>query len=263
MEAINTSIVSVDRVLGMQEEINSLNNQVSSLQRELGSEEEHNQTLRNQIEELKSKQPEVRIITSKPVSNRYGDTYTESTIEYRNLSSVQDDIRKEIEAKYKKDLDKSEATIKSLNKDLESKQDFYHNEIKKIESRYENYSLGNRLSFEADKRALDEREIKKDLKIKELKEEIEKIKNDKTDEQLAKQREEEIKTLKDRIEELEASVANLTSTNIFKRIWNAILDKNARVAAQKELLKKKEKADKITYGGNNYWTNCYYKIFGF
>jgi chromosome segregation ATPase len=219
--------VSVDKVLELQQQVNNLNAQLLNKEREVGATNAHIHTLEDQVSELKEKleqkAPEVRIVTVTKKQNSWGDTYNDSTIEYKNLSSVQDDIRKELETKFKKDLEKSEATIKDLNKQLEASEEKHSKEVKIIKSNYDDYSLQTRLDYEERERSRKEKLEKKDLEIKKLNEELEKVKNDKTDEQLVAAREEEISLLNKRIAKLEEIIKYVKSLNIFKRLFATIV----------------------------------------
>lgn len=246
---VATSGVSVDRILGLQAELSAKDLVINSLHKEVGTLENQTSNLESQIFELKGKlnekTPEVRVVNVTKKVNSWGDTYNDTVVEYKNLSSVQDDIRKEVEAKFKKDLETSEKTIKDLTKKLETNSEDYNNAVKKIKSEYADYSLQTRLDYEEKERNRKEKLEKKDLEIKKLNDEIEKIKNDKTDEQVAKQREEEIIKLKLRIKELEKTVKNFMDMNLFKRFWNSITNKAVRVAAEKEVIEKQHEINRI------------------
>ena len=242
----NTTVV-IDQILDLTNTINSLRNELSVSQREAGAQEETINILNKQIEEIKNKQPEVRIIKQVPKKNTWGDVYgiADEVIEYRNLSSIQDDIRKELESKYKKDLESNEKTIKDLNKVLERNEENYISRYNKVVSEYSKYAQDNRLEYDDKKLKLDKKLHDKDLEIQKIREELEKVKNDKTDEQVAKQREEEIIKLKLRIKELEKTVKEIMNMNFLKRFWNSITNKDVRVAAEKEVIEKQQEIDKI------------------
>ena len=242
----NTTVV-IDQILDLTNTINSLRNELSVSQREAGAQEETINILNKQIEEIKNKQPEVRIIKQVPKKNTWGDVYgiADEVIEYRNLSSIQDDIRKELESKYKKDLESNEKTIKDLNKKLEHNEENYISRYNNVVSEYSKYTQESRLEYDDKKLKLDKKLHDKDLEIQKIREELEKVKNDKTDEQVAKQREEEITKLKLRIKDLEKTVKEMMNMNFLKRFWNSITNKAVRVAAEKEVIEKQQEIDKI------------------
>lgn len=245
---MDTTTVDLNKVLSLQNEVLSKQEVINALNREVGAKSEQLGILSKQLEEAKSKQPEVRVVKVAQKRDSWGDpirgTETE-VLEYRNLSSIQDDIRKELEAKYKKDLESNEKTIKDLNKKLEDKSEDYARNVKRIESDYASYTQSNELDYKDKKLKLDKKLADKDLEIQKIREELEKVKNDKTDEQVAKQREEEITKLKLRIKDLEKTVKEMMNMNFLKRFWNSITNKAVRVAAEKEVIEKQQEIDKI------------------
>lgn len=245
METVTT--VDVNKVISLSQDILAKQEVINALNREVGTKNALVDSLNKQLEEAKAKQPEIRVIKPSPKRNSWGDVVGETTeiVEYRNLSSIQDDIRKELEAKYKKDLESNEKTIKDLNKRLETLKDDQDRSIKVIESSYAKYTQDNQLEYEAKKLKLDKKLADKDLEIQKIREELEKVKTDKTDEQVAKQREEEITKLKLRIKDLEKTVKEMMNMNFLKRFWNSITNKAVRVAAEKEVIEKQNEIDKI------------------
>jgi hypothetical protein len=249
MEVTTNNGISVEKVLSLQSVIDGLHNEVCSKEREIGALENHVETLKEEVIDLQGKliekSPEVRVVTENKKLNAWGDCQITDTVSYKNLSLVQDDIRKEVDIKYKKDLEKNEMTIKDLTDQIQSIRDKYAIMEREIQSKYATRNLDLKLDFEEKERGRQERAAEKDLEIKKLNEEIEKIKNDKTDEQVAKQREDEIIKLKLQIKEQKKVIDELTSTNIFVRIWNSICNKSARVQAQVEILEKEREIEKI------------------
>jgi DNA repair exonuclease SbcCD ATPase subunit len=265
MEATTNNGISVEKVISLQSTIDSLRNEASSKDRELGALEAHIETLKEEVVDLQGKliekTPEVRVVTECKKENAWGDYVNVEVVSYKNLSLVQDDIRKEVETKFKEDLEK---TIKDLNAQIVTIRDNYNQQEQQLVSSYENRKLSLKLDFEAKERdrtsILADKDLKiqklreeKDLKIQKLNEEIEKIKNDKTDEQVAKQREDEIIKLKLQIKEQKKVIDELTSTNIFVRIWNSICNKSARVQAQVEIIEKEREIEKIKSSSKSSW----------
>jgi DNA repair exonuclease SbcCD ATPase subunit len=238
----NTQDMSlVNKVLELTEELNSSKTNVESLNREIGTLENSIGTLQERIEELKSKQPEVRIVEQK--EDRYGFKPT-NVIEYRNLDSVKIDIEKATDKKYKSDIEKLEKELKEAKSTIED----YNTRVERLRKDYESKEANNRQSYtlrgEELERDYKERATKKDLKIKELQEEITKVKEDKTDEQLEKLRTEEIATLKLQIKELKDQRDEFIGMNIFKRIWLALTNQAVRVAAEKKIQEKEQELRK-------------------
>ncbi len=209
--------ISIDRLISLEKENASLKERVGSLKAD-----------KNNLEKkLTEEQKEVKIITARKKDSFIG-TFTEiESIETRNLGDVEELVSK----KYKSDIDKKDKEIKSLSNQIDDITFSYTRKSKELDNNYEDYRTDLKLEY--------------DKKIKDLKEELKKVKEDKTDKQETERRNKEILDLKLRIKELEKAIKNLTSINIFKRVWNAILDTNARVVAQKEILEKKEEIEKI------------------
>ena len=255
----------VDKVLELTTELNSSKSTIDSLNREIGTQEGLIETLRQQIEDLKSKQPEVRIVKCKTKDTWFGTIQEDDVIDYRNLDSVKLDIEKVIEKKYKADIEKLEKELKSARSSLETKDADIDKARKNYDSETENTRLTYRLRTEELEREYKDKAAKKDLKIKELQEEITKVKEDKTDEQLEKLRTEEIANLKLQIKKLKGQVDEFISMNIFKRAWLALTNKAVRVAAEKEIQEKENELRKnrdeqanIKAGrkSDNYETSC-------
>jgi hypothetical protein len=244
-----TKIDTVEQVIKLNEVINSLRNELEAKERETGALENHIETLENKISEVDAKQPEVRIVTveKKKCNNWSDNTYDEESkvLEYRNLSSVQEDIRKETEAKFEKELESSKKKIKDLTFKMEEDKASYERSLQSKDSSLASDRLSYRLDFESRKRDLEEEKDELSLNIERLEKELEKVKEDKTDEQLAKQREEEIITLRTRIQDLERLVNELNSTNFFIRFWNALINKRTHINAQKEVIEKQQLVNKI------------------
>jgi len=242
MENTVNNTISVERVLSLQQTIDAQKVEMSAKDREIGSLESQIDTLEVQISEIKSKQPEVRVVKNKPVDTWFGQVQQEDTIEYRNLDSVKLDIEKVMDKKYKSDLEKLEKELKDTKKSLANILEDKDDNIQKARRSYESLMADNNQNYNLRKDEL-EREFKdkaskKDLKIKELQEELQKVKEDKTDEQLEKLRTEEIATLKLEIKTLKKQFNDLLGKNVFKRTWLALTNKAVRVAAEKEIQEK-------------------------
>jgi hypothetical protein len=229
--------ISVDRLISLEKQNTILLQQVGALEADK----------KNLQKKLEDDQREVKIIKgTKKQSYPFNDYKFEiDSIETRNLGNVEELVSK----KYKSSIDEKESLIRTLTNELEDKKSLYERQKKELENQYADYRVDTDLRYEKD--------------IKKLKEELKKVKEDKTDEQEAEKRNKEIIDLKTRIKSLEKTVKNLTSINVFKRIFNAIIDKNARVEAQKELLKEEQIANEVkgTHRKNSFFSA--FDIFGF
>jgi DNA repair exonuclease SbcCD ATPase subunit len=232
-QKVNVNEISVERII-------SLEKQNAQLLQEKG---ELKADKKNLEDKIKEDQKEVKVINGYNRENYRGDKeFVISSVETRNLGDVEELIGK----KYKTEIDNKDKEIRTLTSNLEDLKSSHSRSKKELENSYENYRTDLKIDY--------------DRKIKDLKEELKKVKEDKTDEQETERRNQEIIDLKQRIKDLEKVVKNLTSTNLIKRIWNAILDKNARIAAQKEIIEKEKLVDKIK--GTNNWYN-WNNVFGF
>jgi len=235
-----TTEISVDRILALTAEKQTLENTIASLNREIGSKETLIEKLEDELEKIEKKQPEVRIITQERKKDSWGWTDQTTSTEYKNLSLVQDDIRKEMDIKYNDEITSLKQSIKQLEKELIETIDAHTLVTNK--AKFENTKTIQTINLGCEEDRLNFEKIvtMKNRDIKELEEKIVKIQNDKTEEQLTKAREKEIVDLQVHIGELENIIKEMQSTNIFKHIWNSILNGKARVIAQKQLLEKKE-----------------------
>jgi chromosome segregation ATPase len=220
MEQVVTAI-SLDKVLDLQNKINSLTNELSSKSRELGASEAHIETLQEQITDIKDKieekQPEVRITTINQTADRHGFSYPEVTTQYRNLESVKDDIRKEIEAKYKKDIDNSEKTIKDLTKKLIEEKELSETSINITKSNYNRYKQEAELDYADRRLKLDKKLAERDLAITKLEEDLQKLKENKDEESIVAARDKEINDLKKQIKELKEAVKSIEKRTPLQR----------------------------------------------
>jgi DNA repair exonuclease SbcCD ATPase subunit len=191
-QKVNVNEISVERLISLERQNASLEQQVGELRSDK----------KNLEDKIKEGQKEVKIVTGrKSTSNWSDDTYfTIDSVETRNLGDVEEIIRK----KYQSDIEKKEKEIRELTNTLEDNKSIYNRSKKALENDYDNYR--NDLTIANEK------------KIKSLKEEIQKLKDDKTDEQLVAARDNEILEYKKQNKELQKVIKDLQSINIFKLI---------------------------------------------
>ena len=227
MDTITAAVMpkeAFDQIIHLKDDNLKLTEKLSSKDVLIGSKDQTIITLKAQLEELKSKQPEVTIIhRTENNRGRYDDEWVLEKKEYRNLTNVQDDIRKEVEANFKKDIKSKEENIEKLEKELKQLKATSETKLAESVATYENETSKIRLDYEKYKRNYKEDEAKKNEAIKELEKEIEKLRKDKTDEQLQAAREEELQILKDKITKLEDIIKWIRSINIFKRLFSNII----------------------------------------
>jgi chromosome segregation ATPase len=188
-QKVNVNEISVERLI-------SLEKQNATLQQQVGELKSDKKNLEAKIEEG---QKEVKIITGKKNTSKWDEeTFVVQSVETRNLGDIEEIIRK----KYQSDIDKKDSEIRDLsNKVVDNKND-YERTKKEYENEYNNYRIDLRLENEKE--------------IKDLNEEIEKLRNDKTDEQLVAARDNEILEYKKELKELKGIIKDLQSMNIFK-----------------------------------------------
>jgi len=245
MENTKDSNVLIDKILKLQDEGASYSKKIDVLTRELGAKESHIETLKQQIQELKDKEPQVRVIAGKKVETFFGTITEEGTTEYRNLDSVKLDIEKLTEKKFKVEIDKLEKELKSAKSEVEDSTE----KIEKLRKTFDSEAatIRQNYSLKKDEIERDSQKVitKKDLRITELEEELVKVKEDKTDEQLESKRLEEVTKLKLLVKDYKKQLDDFMSLNLFKRVWLALTNKAIRIAAEKEVLEKEREIEKL------------------
>lgn len=223
MSEMNTVTVPVSEFTSLKEQVNSLN-------REVGAKEQL-------IQNLKDNQKVIR----EKVSNDYSGSKVVSR-ETLGLEEVTDTLRKELKGSFEKEISKLEKTVESLtssNKGLTT--------INKEQS--EDYSENlNKIQRDTNKRIVElkddyrEQLEKKAEKINALLEEIQKIKDSKTDKEVEEARNKEILDLKTRISLLEDELSVYSNMSFFKRIFTV----RKANAADKEVAKEKARLEYVT-----------------
>jgi hypothetical protein len=216
---------------------NSLKEQVDSLNREIGSKDQL-------IENLKSNE---KVISKTIRITPYGPN--ETTIENIGLGELKDTLRQEIKNDFIKRIEDAnneaiELNYKILDLKAEGDQkDLILTEIRTNHDReINNLNKKERLRLNDLKEDYQEQLQKKNKFIEELKDEIEKIKEDKTDAQVEEQRNKEIIDLKAKIAQLEEELASLRSMNFFKRLTYS----RKVTDAEKAVAREKARLDKVT-----------------
>ena len=179
-------------------------------------------------------------------------TDNKEAVEYRNLDSVIEDIRKETITKLGIDVAGYEQKINDLNLEKSKLQ----NDLSFKLSQLEETLKTERKEKESDiQKAKDK--IRKHMadmidplndEIEELQEELKKVKKDKTDVAVEEARKQEIIDLKERINELENAKNKPIQLGWFKQmIYNWLkIDGEIEVAAEVKLQEKKARIDKIS-----------------
>jgi len=218
-----TNTVSVERVIELQSKLDSKQKELDQANQTIGSNEAHIITLEDQIRDLENKQPLIKVIKETRKPDGWGHNYPSYDTEYRNLDSVKLELEEKIKKEYKDELNKVKTEL---------------TEVKTLkDSAIKNFELQYKLSSEENSRMYDSFKNEKNLEIKKLKDEIKSIKEDKTNEQLEKLRQEELDLLKEQLNVFK-------SLNWFKRIFYAITGNITAAVAEVKLqniLKEEEK----------------------
>jgi len=246
-------------------EYDNLRDNETRLRELVGAKEETINNLRTKISELQEKQPEVKVIHG--YKHTYHDdwdgddttSFDVEKVEFINLNEVErlasDKAKSEVKDKVeglenetetlKKSLKHTREQIETLGEKIEEKDRL----IKKnksvhtaeLEEEKETYNKNiKKLKTAANQDAEEYKE-----NIKDLKEEIKKIKDNKTDIEVEEKRNKEIKDLKGRIKDLETMIAELGKLNFFKRVWKLRKFTNEALLVHEALLERKENANKV------------------
>ena len=242
-EFLRTTTINLD-------EYNKLKSDIEHKTQLIGSLQENVHNLRTTISELKSekssKEPLVKVITS----SNYSDYY--DTVKFINLSETKELVKKELEKEYENSLKVSKETIKNLKQEIERLNDkLIDLERVKTKNRKDYIrDLEDAKDDFNDKSYSLQKAYNKDVKeyketIKELNEEIKKIKSNKTDAEIEAKRNKEIETLKLRISDLEQLINDLNNTPWYKKIFKLRKISMERNEAIEAIENRKMAADSI------------------
>lgn len=246
-------------------EYDNLRDNETRLRELVGAKEETISNLRTKISELQDKQPEVKVIHG--YKHTYTDDYDggETTsfdvekVEFTNLTEVERMANEQAKTEVKDKLETLENETGDLKRSLKYTKEQIESLGEKIEEKdrliKKNKSVhANELDEEKEtynknikklKTAADQDTAEYKETIKDLKEEIKKIKDNKTDVEVEEKRNKEIKDLKGRIKDLETMIAELSKLNFFKRIWKLRKFTNDALLVHEALLERKENANKV------------------
>jgi DNA repair exonuclease SbcCD ATPase subunit len=263
-ESANNVSVPVDRIIGFERSI-------SEKDQTIGVQKETITNLNKQIEELKKQKEAVtddqKVAVMKEIEGKskarckacgYDNPRNETRnncyncgstlgknkqglelVEYRNLDSVVEEIRKE-ESK-KLGVDNVALTEKLNSAELENKQ--LVNEIKRVEGLQEE-ELTN---AKRDVRERYQKEVDgKQRKINELVLEIHKLEENKTDEEAEEARKQEIIDLKTMIDELKAQIEESKKIPRLAKYWQRVAARSETRKAEAEKEAKKDRVEEIS-----------------
>lgn len=210
---------NVDRLVNVSVENEKLKNDITSAKADKLIAQKEVLDLKSKIIELekenkKEKVSRVEIGNSVIRTNSWGDRCVDFTplIVTSDLMIVKDEIEKAVKSNYEDQLNSLSKNLKSTKKEvkelLEDRDDFRRSTSRNFDKKLKSYIE----SYDVEKEKLDS-------KIKSLKEELVKERDNKTDAELEAKREEKMNTLKKRIIDLEHEVSELVGLGFFKRIW--------------------------------------------
>ncbi len=255
---LRTTTISLD-------EYNNLKDQTLALRERIGSKDAEVNLLHSKIQELQEQQPLVKVVHYREKYDDWDDSFTQAqdSIQFMNLGEVTELAKKEANAKVEariKELEEKLETAENNNKqiirvrklevdDLREEISSLKKQMKKAEK--ENSSLLKEKeeefieSLKASNKAYDKDVTAYKETINDLKQEIKNIKEDKTQLDIEKKRNEEIKTLKGRIADLEKILNDLKNTSFLKRITKLRHIELEQNKAVQEIVEKKRRADSI------------------
>lgn len=226
------------------EKINGLQNEIKLQHETIGSQRQKIIELEDKIKEVKNNSEKKIVIeeTKPPVRNAWGELTPIRRIVYK--ANVEDAVKlmaEIVDKENESQLEKLKQDYKSLKglyenlKDTEKERD--KSRVREVEKIYEDYK---EKVFQKEK-SLSASNAKLKHAYEDLKEELEKVRKDKTDEILEKERKEEISKLKARIKTLEREVERLSTQGWLGKTWDRITNRKARVEALKQIEDEKGK----------------------
>jgi hypothetical protein len=244
------------------DEYNKLVNEASTLRETKGALQTTIQNLQDQIQKLNEKQPVVKVIHYTTEQETHYDDWRDevmdeeyrrqSRIEFINVDTATELAVTQAKAQVSNEIRDLKDDIRRLKGQLESSGDDYSKVYKqwmKAEQVNNENLAEKKEEYEKNllklKKASDEDAKNYKETIKELKEEIQKVKDNKTDIEIEEKRNKEIKDLKGRIKDLENTLVDLGKLNLVKRIFKLRTISAERLVAQKELLERENAANKV------------------
>jgi hypothetical protein len=209
-------------------------NKIDTLNRTNGQLIQQINDLKKDKEELEAKQPQVKVTyTNKSdgllywTGSVWGNTSTSSLdkVEYFNLSTVEENIRKDLEAKYESDLRELKELnikIKNLEEDADLLKEQHERVIEKLS--------------EAEQRNFEDMVDEKNKLIAKLKEDYKKLKDNNTDAAKELKRQSELSKLQKQLRLVKEENQRLNRLSLFGKLF----DREARRANREFQLKLKE-----------------------
>lgn len=255
---LRTTTISLD-------EYNNLKDQTLALRERIGSKDAEVNLLHSKIQELQEQQPLVKVVHYREKYNDWDDEYTQAydSVQFMNLGEVTELAKKEANAKVEariKELEKKLETAENNNKQItrvrKLEVDDLREEISSLKKQREKVKKENSSllkekeeeyieSLKQSKKAYDKDVTAYKETINDLKQEIKNIKEDKTQLDIEKKRNEEIKTLKGRIADLEKILNDLKNTSFLKRLTKLRHIELEQNKAEQELVERRRKVDSI------------------
>lgn len=220
------------------EQKHSLENRIADQQRIIGGLEQNISNLQSRLDE---KQPKVIIEEGQPIRyNSCGELVRRGTKVIKlNMEEASELIAKHVNEENEVKLKETEKELAKLNRKLETA---FQNEKSLISShaRAKNViqDIYDERLYEA-KQELKESNTNYKHQIEDLKKELKKVKEDKTDEQVEKRRQEEVSKLKARVKTLEREIKRLSTQGWLGKTWDRITNRKARVEAIKQVEEEK------------------------
>ena len=210
-------------------EMANLEARIASLNSALGGTKEALKSKDNEINRLTEESKNSEKVIVKTISlNRLGYAEKSPKLEYTNLKDVESEMRKDIEAKLKQSISDLENELLDSLIRIET----LDREVARSTKRNNNV-----VEEEQDKarKKFGKLEAAHKEVVNDLKEELIKVKKDKTDEQVEAKRKEELATLNETIDKLTKLLDESNKIGWFKKLTNKLFDRGTRKQVIKEL----------------------------